>query len=110
MKLGRFDWDKHFSESKWSEIRENSPFLVDKRLPTLFNHEHGLVYLSSLDVDCSLSDRDCLESSLSDVKSVFQEAVQSKKYFKAAMAVTDFEVLKEQLINLGFKCSELLEP
>lgn len=104
-----FNWDKYFSTSKWDDIRKNSPFFDGQRLPSLVNNDADLVYLSSLDLDFSLSNSAELESALVDVKLIFKRSLKSRNYYKAAIAETDFNFIKNILSNLGTQNYESLD-
>jgi hypothetical protein len=80
MPISNFNWDKYFASATWNEIREKSPFLDGQRLPSIVHQEAELVYLSSLDLDFSLSDVDGLKSIIGDVKSTLQRSLESKNY------------------------------
>lgn len=99
MAAENFDWDKYFSNAKWDDIREKSPFFDGQRSPSLLLEDVGLVYLSSLDVGFSISDIVGLKSVTSDVKSVFKQSIESKNYYKAAVANTDLEIIDNLLNN-----------
>ncbi|MDA8154610.1 MAG: hypothetical protein M0003_18165 [Acidithiobacillus sp.] len=108
MSNNEFDWDKYFAESSWNDIRENSPFLNTQRLPSLVNQKAELVYLSSIDLCCSISDTDSLDNAILHVKSVFQSALKSKNYYKAAIASSDFDTIKNMLSNIGIKNTDII--
>ncbi|WLQ14344.1 hypothetical protein O5O45_00115 [Hahella aquimaris] len=102
------DWDKYFANAKWNEICEKSPFFDMQRPPSLVHQEAGLVYLSSLDLDFSLSDGDALKSVITDVQSVLQRSLESKNYYKAAVASTDLAIISNLLSELGIQTSGLI--
>lgn len=102
-----FDWDKYFANAKWDDIRENSPIFYGQRLPSLIHQEVGLVYLSSVDLDFSLSDVDGLESIILDVKSVLRRSLESSNYYKAAVASADLVIVENLLSNLCVQNAEL---
>lgn len=96
-----FNWDKYFSNAKWDDIRENSPFFDGQKLPSLLLTDVGFVYLSSLDEGFSISDTEGLKCVTSDVKSVLKLSIESKNYYKAAVANTDLEIIDSLLDNLN---------
>jgi hypothetical protein len=96
-----FNWDAYFSSATWDEVRKNSPMLSVQRLPSLTIHEQGVVYLSSLDLDFSISDIDGLKNVLPEVKDAFHRAKKSNNYYKMAVANYDFEEIKNLLASLG---------
>ena len=108
MSNNEFDWDKYFAESSWNDIRENSPFLNTQRLPSLVNENSGLVYLSSIDLYFSISDVDGLINAISCVKSVLKNSLESKNYYKAAVATSDFYTIKNMLSNIGIKNTDII--
>jgi hypothetical protein len=101
MPTSDFNWDKYFASATWNEIREKSPFLDGQRLPSIVHQEAELVYLSSLDLDFSLSDVDGLKSIIGDIKSTLQRSLESKNYYKAAVASSDLEIISNLLAEQG---------
>ena len=97
MSKADFNWDKYFASATWNEIREKSPFLDGQRLPSIVHQEVQLVYLSSLDLDFSLSDVDGLKSVIGDIKSTLQRSWESKNYYKVAVASADLEIISNLL-------------
>jgi hypothetical protein len=103
-----FNWDKYYSTASWSEVRENSSLLLSERLPSIIHEKQQLAYFSSIDLDCSLNDQKSLESYLGSIKEVFQREVESKNYYKAACAESDFHQAQDILVNLGFPSNDTL--
>lgn len=63
--------------------------------------KEGVAYLSSLDLDCNITDTNCLLRMMGGVKSSFHEHLGKKDYFKAAVAEADFYMLQQLLSNQG---------
>ena len=101
MKSDIFDWDKYFANAKWNDIYQKSPFFDGQRLPSLVHRDVGLVYLSSLDLDFSVSDADGLKSVIPDIESVLQRSLECHNYYKAAIANTDLTIVQNLLSELG---------
>lgn len=109
MSNNEFDLDKYFAESSWNDIRENSPFLNMQRHPSLINKNAGLVYLSSIDLCFSISDVDGLIGAISCVKSVLKKSLESKNYYKAAVATSDFYTIKNILSDIDIKNTDIID-
>lgn len=101
MSKANFNWDKYFASAKWNEVREKSPFFDGQKLPSIVHQEADLVYLSSLDLDFSLSDVEGLKSIIGDIKSTLQRSLESNNYYKAAVASTDLEIISNLLAEQG---------
>lgn len=104
-----FNWDKFYSTAKWDEIRQNSPLLSSERLPSLINKDQEIAYFSSIDLDCSLNDKNGLETFLELIKQAFLRALKSNYYYKAACAESDFYTAQSLLTTLGFPNDDALE-
>lgn len=109
MSNNEFDWDKYFAESNWNGIRENSPFLNMQSLPSLVNQKAGLVYLSSIDSCFSMLDAGSSDNAIPCVKSVFQSALESNNYYKAAIASSDFYTMKNMLSDIGIHNTDIID-
>jgi len=109
MSTSRFNWDKHFADAKWNDIYMNSPFFDGQRLPSLIHEGKGLIYLSSVDLDFSISDINNLNDVMEDIKSVFENALKLKNYYKAAIASADFYAIQNILSSQGVQNFDSLE-
>lgn len=109
MSDNKFDWDGYFLKAQWNDIYNNSPILNGQRLPSLINREAELVYLSSQDLGFSILDNEGLASIIPEVKSSFKRALENKSYYKAAVAESDFNTIKNLLADLDFHTLESLE-
>ena len=95
------NWDEYFAKAKWDEIHNKSPFLSNRRLPSLVLENEGIAYLSSLDLDCHITDVNFSLRMMKEIKSSFHEHLGRKDYFKAAVAEADFYMLQQLLSNQG---------
>jgi hypothetical protein len=109
MSDNKFNWDKYFSKAQWNDIYHNSPVFEGQRLPSIINRDAELVYLSSQDLGFSILDKEGLASVLSSVKASFRKALESKSYYKAAIAESDFNTIKNLLLDLDVQTKESLE-
>ncbi|MBL1352948.1 MAG: hypothetical protein COA61_006405 [Zetaproteobacteria bacterium] len=109
MSTTRFNWDKYFADAKWNDIYKNSPFFNYQRLPSLIHEKEGLIYLSSVDLAFSISHANNLNDIMPDIKLVFKNALQSKDYYKAAIASSDFYAIKNILSSQGMNNCDSLE-
>jgi len=109
MSDNKFNWDKYFLNAKWNDIYDNAPIFEGRRLPSIINRDAELVYLSSQDLGFSTLDKEGLASIISSVKNSFKQAVESKSYYKAATAKSDFETIINLLHDLDVRTSESLE-
>lgn len=104
-----FNWDKYYSQAKWDDIQNKSPFLSNQRLPSLVLEKEGVVYLSSLDLDFNITNVKSLYKMMESIKSSFHIHLEKKEYFKAAVAEADFYLLQQLLSNQGEESLTSLE-
>lgn len=100
MTIIRSTTEKHFANMTWDEVYENSPFFHGQRLPTLFSPDGSTIYISSTDFNYSTTDPAKLSQALEDIKSIFDSAKQSDKYYKTAMAESDIIAVQGLLSKL----------
>ncbi|CAA9892102.1 conserved hypothetical protein [Candidatus Methylobacter favarea] len=101
MASNEIDWDKHFSKLTWNEVYENSPFFHGQHLPTLFSPDGTRIYISSLDFEYATDNVPLLKLALDHIKSSFDMAKRSNRYYKMAMAKSDFSAVQGLLSQLG---------
>lgn len=95
-----FNWDTYAAKAKFDDIR--SLCASHGRLPTMFNPDKTLVYLSSQDLAVAVDDVEELRSLLAEVKQSFFQTLddQSHSYKKLYELETDYDLLSNLLSNL----------
>lgn len=88
----QFDWDMFFSQASFNKIRELSPDLAHRRLPSSFSPDMKLLYLSSQDIDVETDNQDQLREALIAVKGSYVSAsrIDRLDHAKAYVARIDF--------------------
>lgn len=100
MKRKSFNWDKHFSNAKYTEIASNSPDLSSRRFPTVYSPNREWIYLSSQDVDIETDDLNGLKSILCALSNSYKFAMEKKDYRKLSLLKIDFVEVCRLLQNL----------
>ncbi|WP_122346307.1 hypothetical protein [Pseudomonas coronafaciens] len=95
-----FNWDTYAAKAKFDEVRK----LCARRgaLPTMYNPERTLVYLSSQDADVAVDDLKGLQSLLAQVKQSFFYRLDDPEpsYRDLYELETDYDLLSNLLSNL----------
>jgi hypothetical protein len=106
-----FDWDHYFSSASFQQIRELSPELSTRRLPSVYSPDRQLLYLTSLDIDVQTNNVKELLSALDGVRnSYFSIKSAGSCNGKDAIARTDFIEICSLLANLSEDPDEYLDP
>ncbi|WP_144244283.1 hypothetical protein [Nitrincola sp. A-D6] len=85
-----------------------NPIFYGQRLPSIVHQGAGLVYLSSLNLDFSLTDVVGLKNVILDIKLTLQHFSESKNYYKAAVASTDLEIISNLLSEQSCESPDLI--
>jgi predicted Ser/Thr protein kinase len=72
-----FDWDKFFSEASFNEIRNLSPDLRSRRLPSSYSPDKKFFYLSSVDDYVETNNQEQIRQQLVPVKNAYIRATRS---------------------------------
>ncbi|QJI19942.1 MULTISPECIES: hypothetical protein [unclassified Pseudomonas] len=100
MSRQNFNWDTYAAKAKFDDVRELCA--SHGRLPTMYNPDRTLVYLSSQDLAVAVDDLKGLQSLLADVKRSFFQTLnnQDHSYKKLYELETDYDLLSNLLGNL----------
>jgi len=97
--MKNFDWVRWVGKNSFNKIWEKTPYLSTIRaIPTCFNDERTLVYLSSVDLDCNVQSIKDLEQILEHIVSLYKmELSKGEKTahlaLKLALYQSDFNVI-----------------
>lgn len=96
----KFNWDAYAARAKFDEVRDLCA--SHGRLPTMYNPDRTLVYLSSQDLAVAVDDLKELQKLLAEVKSSFFDTLgdQNHSYKKLYELETDYDLLSNLLSNL----------
>lgn len=96
----KFNWDTYAANAKFDEVRDLCA--SHGRLPTMYNPDRTLVYLSSQDLAVAVDDLEELQTHLAEVKSSFFDTLgdQNHSYKKLYELETDYDLLSNLLSNL----------
>lgn len=96
--MKNFDWDRWVGKNSFNKIWEKTPYLSTIRaIPTCFNDERTLVYLSSVDLDCDVQSIKDLEQILEHIVSAYKtkssQVKTAQSALKLALYQSDFNVI-----------------
>ncbi|AZE62833.1 MULTISPECIES: hypothetical protein [Pseudomonas fluorescens group] len=96
----KFNWDTYAAKAKFDEVRDLCA--SHGRLPTMYNPDRTLVYLSSQDLAVAVDDQEELQALLAEVKRSFFDTLgdQNHSYKKLYELETDYDLLSNLLSNL----------
>lgn len=96
----KFNWDTYAARAKFEEVRELCA--SHGRLPTMYNPDRTLVYLSSQDLAVAVDDLEEMQLLLAEVKRSFFHTLnnQDHSYKKLYELETDYDLLSNLLSNL----------
>ncbi|MBD8098781.1 hypothetical protein IFR08_11375 [Pseudomonas fluorescens] len=96
----KFNWDAYAARAKFDEVRDLCA--SHGRLPTMYNPDRTLVYLSSQDLAVAVDDLEELQTLLAEVKRSFFDTLgyQNHSYKKLYELETDYDLLSNLLSNL----------
>lgn len=100
MKRENFNWDKYIATASYQEVMDNSPF-PSNRPPTLYNPDHTLLYLPSLDLDVATDDFNELKIMLDGVIDNYRRYQELNDKFKMARARIDCIELCQLIQDCG---------
>lgn len=110
-KKAQFDWDRYFSTASFRQIRELSPELSNRRVPTVYSPDRQLLYLTSLDSDVQINDETELLAALNEVRSIYFSARSAgAANGKDVIARTDFIELCNLLAKSSDEPDEYMDP
>ncbi len=111
MRKKEFDWDGYFSSAPFRQIRELSPELSNRRVPSVYSPDRQLLYLTSLDIDVQTNDETELVAALNDVRNLYSSARSAgSTNGKDVIARTDFAEICNLLANLSEDPDEYMDP
>lgn len=96
--MKNFDWDRWVGKNSFNKIWEKTLYLSTIRaIPTCFNDERTLVYLSSVDLDCDVQSIKDLEQILEHIVSAYKtkssQVKTAQSALKLALYQSDFNVI-----------------
>ncbi|MBB5865534.1 hypothetical protein [Xanthomonas sp. 3058] len=107
----QFDWDLYFSSASFRQIRELSPELSNRRVPSLYSPDRQLFYLTSLESEVTTSDEAELLVALNEVRNLYFSARSTgSANGKDFIARLDFIELCNLLANVSDEPDTYMDP
>ena len=111
MRKRAFDWDRYFSSASFKQIRELSPELSNRRVPSVYSPDRQFLYLTSLDIDVQSNDATELLIALNEVRNLYFSAKSAESTNgKDVIARIDFIELCNLLANCSDDPDEYMDP
>ncbi len=96
-----FDWDRYARDAPFNEVRQLSPELGNRRLPSMYCPDRAQFYISSLDLDVSCGDVRKVEIALLQMRDMHQARQNSDltpfKAFVMDLDLQELEAIFERL-------------
>jgi hypothetical protein len=102
----KFDWDDYFSTASFKQIRDRSPELSTRRVPSVYSPDRLFFYLTSLDIDVQTSEVTELRAALTELRTLYFSQSAAQSNYGKALARTDFI----EICHLLADCDEDPEP
>ena len=96
-----FDWDRYAMAASFHEVRQLSPELANRRLPSMYSPDRAWFYISSLDLDVPCVDVGKVEIALLKMRDMYQSRqkpnLSPRKAFVMDIDLQELEAIRGRL-------------
>lgn len=104
-----FDWDHYVRDARFHEVRQLSPELSNRRLPSMYSPDRAWFYISSLDLDVSCGDVRRVEIALLQMRDMYRSRqnpdLSPFKAFVMDLDLQELEAIFERLTGEPAQCA-----
>jgi len=98
-----FDWDRYVMAAPFHHVRQLSPELGNRRLPSMYSPDRAWFYISSLDLDVPCGDVQSLEIALLQMRDMYGSRRNSDlsplKAFVMDLDLQELEAIRDRLTD-----------
>lgn len=98
-----FDWDRYVMGAPFHQVRQLSPELGNRRLPSMYSPDRAWFYISSLDLDVACGDPQRVEIALLQMRDMYRSRrnpdLSPLKAFVMDLDLQELEAIHERLTD-----------
>lgn len=98
-----FDWDRYVMAAPFHQVRQLSPELGNRRLPSMYSPDRGWFYISSLDLDVPCGDVRRVQIALLQMRDIYRSrqnpGLSSLNAYVMDLDLQELEAIRERLTD-----------